>query len=130
MGAVKARQIQQSDILRLEAEMNNLWGELNTSNIPHNKRMELEEKLNDCEDNFKAVLGGQAPFGELEANLHKCDMELALAAITQAENEIPKTEHTSSAFLALENIRHELNEKRLTPVHARHEIKEVMRHHS
>ncbi len=129
MGTVKAKEIQQSDILRLEAEMNNLWGELNTSNIPHSLRMELEEKLSGCEEQFKAVLGGQASFKELEKKLNTSDMTLAMAAIQQAENEIPKTEHTSSCFQALENIRHELSEGHLTPSRARHEVKDIMRHH-
>lgn len=130
MGTVKAKEIQQSDILRLEAEMNNLWGELNTSNIPHGLRMELEEKLSSCEEHFKAVLGGQASLKGLEENLHTCDMTLAVAAVQQAENEIPKTERTSSCFLALENIRRELSEGHLKPSKARHEVKNIMRHHS
>ena len=129
MGTVKAREIQHSDILRLEAEMNNLWGELNTANVPHATRMEIEQTLTSCEENFKAVLGGQASVKDLETNLHTCDMALAVAAIDQAKNEIPKGEHTSSSFLALENIRHELNEGNLTPIRARHEVKDVMRHH-
>lgn len=130
MGSVRAKEIPQADILRLEAEINNLWGELNTSNIPHSTRMELEEKLSGCEEHFKSVLGGRASYKELETNLHECDMTLAAAAIQQAENEIPKSEHTASAFQALENIRKELKDKKLTPVRARHEVKEIMRHHS
>src|SRR5262245_4633836 len=125
MVTVKATKIQQSDILRLEAEMNNLWGELNTANIPHATRMEIEQKLTSCEENFKAVLGGQAHIRDLETDLHACDEALALAAITQAKNEIPKAEHTSSCFLALENIRHELTEGHLTPIRARHEVKDI-----
>lgn len=128
--AIKAKEIQQTDILRLEAEINNLWGELNTATIPHSTRMELEQKLNDCEEQFKLVLGGQASIVQLEKTLHECDVELAIAAITQAENEIPKTEHTSSSFRALENIRFELNEGLLTPVRARHDVKDIVRRHT
>lgn len=130
MGVVKAKEIQQSDILRLEAEMNNLWGELNTCNIPHSTRMDMESKLSGCEEQFKAVLGGGASFRDLETNLGTCDQALAFAAIQQAENELPKSEHTSSCFLALENIRHELTEGHITPVKARHEVKGIMRHHT
>lgn len=130
MGTVKAKEFQQSDILRLEAEINNLWGELNTSNIPHGKRMELEKTLSGCEEEFKAVLGGQASFKELENHLYDVDVKLAQMAIQQAENEIPKAEHTSSAFQALENVRKELGSGNLTPVRARHEVKEITRHHS
>ncbi len=129
MGTVRDREIQQSDILRLEAEINNLWGELNTSNIPHATRMELEGTLSGCEEEFKAVLGGQASFEELERNLSNVDMTLALAAIQQAENEIPKAERTASVFQALENIRRELMDGHLTPIRARHEVKDIMRHH-
>jgi hypothetical protein len=128
MGAVKAQEIQQSDILRLEAEMNNLWGELNTSNIPHAKRMALEQQLSDCEEKFKTVLGGQSSVRDLENQLHACDKELAVAAIQQAQNEVPKIEHESRNFLALENIKRELNEGHLTAAKARHEVKAVMRH--
>jgi hypothetical protein len=130
MGAVKAQEIQQSDILRLEAEINNLWGELNTCNIPHGTRMDIENQLSQCEEKFKKVLGGQASFKDLENNLNQCDKTLALAAVQQAENEIPKSEHTASAFLALETIRRELNEGHLTPVRARHEVKTIMRRHT
>ena len=129
MGMIRANTIKQSDIHRLEGEMNNLWGELNTSNIPHSKRMEIELTLSTCEEHFRAVLGGQASFKELETDLHTCDVNLAIAAIQQAENELPKSEHTSSCYLALEHIRHELKERHLTPLKARHEVKDIMRHH-
>jgi ribosome-associated translation inhibitor RaiA len=122
--------VQQSDILRLEAEINNLWGELNTCNIPNAVREEMEEKLAQCEEQFKQVLGGQASFKELETQLNRCDVKLALAVVKQAESEIPKSEHTASSYLALENILRELNEGHLTAVRARHEVKTVMRHHS
>src|SRR5262245_53712770 len=130
MGVVKAKEIQQSDILRLEAELNNLWGELNTCNIPHSARMDMESKLSGCEEQLRAVLGGGASFKDLETNLKTCDLTLAFAAIQQAENELPKTEHTSGCFQGLENIRHELTEGLITPVKARHEVKSIMRHHS
>lgn len=130
MGTVKATEIQQSDILRLEAEINNLWGELNTCNIPHQTRKELEGTLSGCEEEFKAVLGGQASFKELERNLHNVDMTLAMSTIQQAENEIPKADRTASCFQALENIRRELKDGHLTPVRARHEVKDIMRHHN
>ena len=130
MGVVKSTEIKQSDILRLEAEINNLWGELNTSNIPHHVRMELESSLSGCEEHFKAVLGGQASFKELETHLNDIDMTLAQSVVQQAENEIPKIEHSASVFQALENIRKELGSGGLTPVRARHEVKGIMRHHT
>lgn len=130
MGTVKSTEIQQSDILRLEAEINNLWGELNTSNVPHQTRMELEGTLSGCEEEFKAVLGGQASVTKLEKDLDNVDMALALSTIQQAENEIPKADRTASAYQALENIRRELKEGNLTPVRARHEVKDIMRHHN
>ena len=129
MGALKAPIIQQSEVFKLEAEMNNLWGELNTCNIPNATRMDIEERLTRCEEKFKAVLGGETPLKDLETDLNQCDKTLALATIQQAENEIPKGEHTASSFLALENIRRELSEGHLTPVKARHEVKSVMRRH-
>lgn len=129
MGAVKAKDVKQSDILRLESEMNNLWGELNTSNIPHSLRMELEKKLSDCEEQFKAVLEGQASTKQLEETLTSCDINLAEAVIQQAKNEIPKADHASSNYQALENIKRELKEKHLSPTKARHEVKDIMRHH-
>lgn len=125
---VAINEIQQKEILRIESEMNNLWGELNTSTIPPSVRKEIEQKLESCEENFKKVLGGQASINDLTVNLHQCDLMLALAAITQAENEIPKAEHTSSAYLALQTIKRELNEGHLKPIKARHEVKEIMRH--
>ena len=127
MGMIKTTEFPQADILRLESELNNLWGELNTSNIPHVLRMELEETLSSCEEHFKAALSGQASFKELETNLHKCDLSLAKAAIQQAENELPKSEHDAGSFLALENIRKELDTGDLTPIRARHEVKRIMR---
>jgi|GEM_PF-2017143 diphthamide synthase subunit DPH2 len=127
MGFVKSNQIHQSDILRLEAELNNLWGELNTCNIPHAMRLDMESKLAGCEEQFKAVLGGTASFSDLQTNLETCDKALAFAAIQQAEHELSKTELESSRFLALENIRKELSEGNITSVKARHEIKSVMR---
>ncbi len=130
MGTVKATEIQQSDILRLEAEINNLWGELNTSNVPHAKRKEFEQKLSGCEEEFKAVLGGQTSIKKLEGTLHSVDTMMAESAIQQAENEIPKAEHTASAFQALENVRKDLAAGNITPIQARHEVKSIMRHHS
>ncbi len=130
MGIVKAKEIQRSDILRLEAEMNNLWGELNTCNIPHPTRMEMEKQLSNCEEQFKSVLSGQASIKDLETHLHQCDETLAFATIQQAENELPKIEKSSSSFLALEGLRRELKEGHLTPVRARHEVKSIMRHHT
>ncbi len=127
---VKAKEIQHSDILHLEAEMNNLWGELNTCNIPHSTRMDMEGKLAGCEEQFKAVLSGGTSYRDLETNLETCNQALAFATIQQAENELPKTEHTMSCFQALENIRHELSAGHITPVKARHEVKVIMRHHS
>lgn len=129
MGFAKTLTLKQTDILRLEAEINNLWGELNTSNIPHALRMDIEKKLSESEEEFKTVLGGQGSFMQLENRLHAIDLTLAQAAIQQAENEIPKADKTSGTFQALENIRHELIEGRLTPVRARHQVKGITRHY-
>lgn len=126
MGTVKAK----TDILRIESEINNLWRELNTSNIPNAIRVELEGKLTACEKQFKAVLGGQGSFAELETSAHAIDKALAEAAIKQAENEIPKAAHTEAAFQGLENVRKELKDGTLTPNKARHEVKDIMRRHS
>ncbi len=126
---LKTQEILHADIVRLESEINNLWGELNTVNIPQAVRLELEKQLQGCEENFKAVLAGQAPIRDLETNLINCDKALAFAVIQQAENEIPKIEKTSSVYLALQNIRHELNEGKIKPVRARHEVKDIVRHH-
>lgn len=126
----KAKEIQHSEILRLEAEMNNLWGELNTCNIPHSTRMDMESKLTGCEEQFKVVLGGGASLRELETNLEICNQALAFATIQQAENELPKSERSMGCFQALENVRHELTAGHITPVRARHEVKGIMRHHS
>lgn len=130
MGTVKSKEVQKTDVVRLESEINNLWRELNTSNIPHPLRMELEGKLSTCEKDFKAVLGGQGSFKELEKTLNTIDQTLALAAIQQAENEIPKAAHTEAAFQGLENVRRDLKEGKLTPSKARHEVKDIMRRHS
>lgn len=126
----RTKEIQQADIVRLESEMNNLWRELNTCNISHSTRMDMEGKLAGCEEQFKVVLRGESSFRELETNLETCNHALAFATIQQAENELPKTEHTLSSFQALENIRHELTAGHITPVRARHEVKGIMRHHS
>ncbi|NGX62131.1 MAG: hypothetical protein K940chlam9_01625 [Chlamydiae bacterium] len=129
--AVKAKEVQQSDILRIEAEINNLWGELNTSNVPNRVRTNLEARLSESEDIFKKVLNGQSPIADLENGLQEIDMELAQSVVQQAENEISKAEHTGSAYLALQEISRELKEGRLTPIRARHEVKGIMRpHHS
>lgn len=130
MVLVKAREIPKSEILGCEAMINNLWGELNTANVPHSVRMELELKLSNCEERFNDVLGGQASFTELDNKLAEVDRALAISSIKQAENEIPKAEHTKSAFQALENVYRQLEEGQLTPGRARHEVKEIMRHHS
>lgn len=130
MGTVKSKEVQKSDIVRLESEITNLWRELNTANIPHAVRMELEGKLSSCEKSFKAVLGGQGSFKELEKTLQSVDQTLAAAAIQQAENEIPKAAHTEGAFQGLENVRRELKEGKISPSKARHEVKDIMRHHS
>lgn len=130
MATVRTGEIKQSDILRLEAEMNNLWGELNTSNIPHAVRVALEQALGGCEEQFKAVLGGQASYTALESKLHEIDMTLASATLEHAEYTVPKSAHSGSAFQALENVRKELKAGSITPLRARHEVKEIMRPHA
>lgn len=122
------RIMEQKDVLRCEAEINNLWGELNTANIPHATRIDLEKKLSGCEEQFKAVLSGNSPFKELDKKLTEIDHTLAISVIEQAKHELPKGEHLGSTFQALENILHEVNEKKITPVKARHEVKAIMRH--
>ncbi|MFZ0565367.1 MAG: hypothetical protein WAM28_04205 [Chlamydiales bacterium] len=130
MVLVKAKEMQKPEILSCEAMINNLWGELNTANIPHSIRMELELKLSNCEQRFNDVLAGQASLAELNEKLEEVDKKLAISAIKQAENEISKAEHTKSAFQGLENVHRELEEGKITPAKARHEVKDIMRHHS
>jgi len=129
MGAFKPGTLHHADILHLEGEINNLWGELNTSNIPHSLRMELEDKLAGLEEQFKAVMSGHASQNELEEQLQVVDYTLAVGALKQAEAEIPKADHRARAFQALENVKRELENKKITPLAARHEIKEIMRNH-
>jgi len=129
MGEFKPKQLEKSELLHLESEMNSLWGELNTATIAHNKRLELESKLAGCEEQFKAVMSGQAPLDQLNIDLSSVDYDLALAAIEQAEQEIPKAEHTESAFLALEELKKELQTKVTKPLKVRHEVKAIIRRH-
>ncbi len=128
MGTMKIQAVHHAEVLRLESEINNLWGELNTANVPHTVRMDLEGVLSGCEEEFKAVLGGQSDAASLEKHLHGVDLALAESMIQQAQNEISKSEHAGSAFQALENIRRELESGKLTPIRARHEVKGIMRH--
>ena len=51
--------VKQETITRLEREINNLWGELNTVNIPHNVRITLEHQMQEIEDEFKQVVDGK-----------------------------------------------------------------------
>ncbi|MFN0065405.1 MAG: hypothetical protein ACKVOH_04130 [Chlamydiales bacterium] len=115
------------DITRCESEINNLWGELNTSIIAHPSRVEFEKRLGEIELEFKGVLNGQAPIAKLEQKLHKLDVELARAALKQAEAEISKSDLTSAVYQALENIRKSLDDNSITPITARHEIKNIIR---
>ena len=127
---VETKEIQKSDILHCEATINNLWKELNTANIPYSMRMEVEQMLSRCEEQFHDALGGQASFSQVTENLTHVDKTLAISSIQQAENEISKAAHNGAAFQGLENVSKELNEGNLTPGKARHEVKEIMRHHT
>lgn len=129
MGAFKPEAIQHADVLHLESEINNLWGELNTANISHTVRMELEDKLGGLEEHFKAVMSGHASHKELEEQMRIVDYTLAVGVIKQAEQEIPKIDRRARTFQALENVKKELESKKITPLAARHEVKEIMRHH-
>ena len=117
------------EITHLEAEINNLWGELNTVNIPHTVRIALEHQMQEVEDEFKHILSGKGSASKLQKKLDKIDRELAHAAIKQAENEISKREHESAQFQGLENVLHQFNEKGISPNKARHEVKKIMRKH-
>lgn len=128
MKNAKTKEIEQADILRIESEINNLWGDLNTSNISRDKFIKLERELSGCEEKFKSALSGRDSIKDLESMLHNIDLALAQEVITHAENEIPKSERKLSDFQALENIKKELANGNLTPVRARHEVKEITRH--
>lgn len=130
MGAFKPAELEHEDLLHLESEMNNLWGELNTANISHNLRMELEDKLAGLEEHFKAVMSGHASQKEFKEQIKILDYTLAIGAIKQAEQEIPKIDHRGRSFQAIENVKKELESKAITPLAARHEIKDIMRNHS
>ena len=121
--------VKKETVTRLEREINNLWSELNTVNIPHNVRIMLEHQMQEVEDEFKHVLAGKTSSSKLQKKLEKIDRELADAAIKQAENEISKAEHESAQFQGLENICRSLKEKGISPNQARHEVKRIIRKH-
>ncbi len=120
--------VKKPDILHLEKEINNLWGELNTCTISHIQRQELDGQLAGCEEHFKAILMGKGAIEELAEKLKEVDYRLAVAALHQAEMEMPKNEHQSTAYFALQNIRRQLEGREVSCGHIRHEIKQVMRH--
>jgi hypothetical protein len=76
------------------------------------------------------VIRGESSFQTLETSLRQCDLKLAQGAVKQAENELPKGDPGTSSHLALENVRKQLEAGEITPIRARHEVKQVMRHHS
>jgi len=121
--------VKKEAITHLESQINHLWGELNTANIPHNVRLLLEHEMQEVEDEFKHVVTGKNSSSKLQKKLEKIDVQLATAAITQAENEISKTEHDSAQFQGLENVQRTLKEKEITPNQARHEVKKITRRH-
>lgn len=127
MGSIKSKK--PSDVLHCEARINNVREELHTSNVPHHLRLELESKLAGCEEQFKSVLDGKKSPQDLDSELTKIEKELALDAINQAENEISRKDHTGSAFLALEDLKKELDAGTMTPSKILHEVKDIMRHH-
>ncbi|MBI3900594.1 MAG: hypothetical protein HY324_00420 [Chlamydiia bacterium] len=107
--------------------MNNLWGELNTSNIPQVIRQNMEKTLSECEEKFKLVVQGQIPLEELHQSLMQCDHDLAMAVITQAKAELSKSEHQSAPFKALEELSQELSAGQVQPTRARHQVKQIVR---
>lgn len=117
----------QQEITHLEGEINNLWRELSTANVPHNVRIALEHQMQEVEDEFKHVVAGKHSASKLQKRLSKIDRELANAAIKQAENEISKAQHEGAQFQGLENVQRSLNEKGITPNQARHEVKKITR---
>ncbi len=119
--------IKQEMVTHLEREINNLWGELNAVNIAQNKRLMLEHQMQEVEDEFKQVLAGRDSAAKLQKKLEKIDTELAAAAITQAENEISKSEHDAAQFQGLENVQRSLQEREITPNQARHVVKKIIR---
>lgn len=121
--------LKKESIVRLENEINNFWAELNTANIPHNVRMAMEKQMQEIEEEFKQILNGQKGNNKLEKKLNKLDLELANAAICQAENEISKAAHGSASYQGLEHVKQNLKEKAITPSEARHSVKTIVRNH-
>lgn len=125
----KSTQLQGTDLHTLEKKLNHLWGELNTVNLSNKSRTMLENRLAAVEIDFKKIMQRGEVATTFSEELDSLDLDLALAALEQAEQEISKSAHTQSTFQALENIKRELKEKRLTPSKARHELKEIVRRH-
>ncbi len=124
-----ATKAQKSELVRLEAEINNMWGELNTSNMSNQNRQQIKEQIEAVEQQFNAVVAGQSSSSQLKESLQQINQALAFAAIEQAENEVPRAEHLASIFQGLENVRHELISGNITPNQARHEVKQITRPH-
>ncbi|MCH9610383.1 MAG: hypothetical protein S4CHLAM81_04560 [Chlamydiales bacterium] len=116
-----------AEITHIEREINNLWGELNTVNIPHTVRIALEHQMQEVEDEFKSVAAGHLSAKKLQKRLDKIDLDLASAAIKQAESEISKIERQSAQYQGLENVQRSLDERGITPNQARHEVKRIRR---
>lgn len=116
----------------LEAGLQQLQGELNTSNIPYGRRTELGAALKECLTAFRQAASEKSDqsLSQLTKQAEFIDSALALEAVKQAETEIPRAEHTRAAFLALEKVRSDLQNHLLSPTRARHEVKEIMRKHS
>ena len=127
MGAIKPLGLDHADILRLEAELNNLWGELNTAGISNHLRTQLESKLSGAEEQFKAVMNGHAPIEEFQKEMDTINHTLSIGMIEHAQQGISKSDHGGSFFQALENVKKELNVKKISPLQARHEVKTIIR---
>ena len=114
-------------IAHLEGVINHLWKELNSINIPHRIRLLMEHRMQEVEDELHAVICREHSPGRLQRKLKKIDLELAEAAIEQAESEISKMERESAPFQGLENVSKSLKDQVMTPKQARHEVKRITR---
>ncbi len=112
----------------IEQEIHNLNEELRTINVAHAKRKEFTDKLETCAKQVQTCGGDGDSLKKAHKELHNLDRLIAFEALHQAESEISKSGKTSAEFLALENIRKDLERGALTPSKARREIKEIERH--
>lgn len=126
MGNEKSTALLRFEIEHLEKIVGNIINELSTLNIPPAKRDVLHTRLQDCKKMFENA-SDESGYKKMKEEVEAIEMSFTLAAIEQAESEIPKTAKTASAFLALEDIKKDVTSKAMTCHKARHEIKEIIR---